>query len=290
MDKDAQLDTLGRQPVKQIKSHRRRSNRVSVLLTAGAMGLAGAAVMSIPTVYADPIPTGGPTVRFDGGCLLGLGAASSSQPDQGAVSVPAGGIVTIVNEMNADGYVTMGTARITVPEGGSRGFRVNTGPQDLKLVPQCTVGGLLPNHKAVHITVTAPAPAPPAESKPVPPADDKKSTTPAKPGAPAAGDRPEAPADDPKARDGVPPGDDAVPPADPATQPDATDETEEAVPPATDGDDSRNAEAVQPLDSKPASNQSSSLLALIATVCLVGVAAAAIRAIVAHRSMRTANI
>lgn len=276
--------------MKQIKSHRRRSNRVSVLLTAGAMGLAGAAVMSIPTVYADPIPENGPTVRFDGGCLLGLGAASSSEPDQGAVSVPAGGVVTIVNEMNADGYVDMGSERVTVPEGGSRGFRVNSGPQELKLVPQCTVGGLLPNHKPVRITVTAAVPAPPQQNKPNPPAERGKPADPAKPETSAPADeQPGAPANDPKARDGVPPGgDDTVPPAD-APQPDATDETQEAAPPATDGDDSRNAEAVQPLDSKPASNQSSSLLALIATVCLVGVAAAAIRAIVANRSLRTVN-
>lgn len=273
--------------MKQIKSHRRRSNRVSVLLTAGAMGLAGAAVMSIPTVYADPIPTGGPTVRVDGGCLLGLGAASSSTPDQSSVSVPAGGVVTIVNEMNAPGYVVMGSQKVDVPEGGSRGFRINSGPQNITLVPRCTVGGLLPSHKPVQVTVTAAPALPQAPAKPGTPADGGDAADPAKPD---TGDRPEAPVRDPKARDGVPPaGDESAPPADPAPQPDATDESEEAAPPATDGDDSRNADAVQPLDSKPASNQSNSLLALVATICLVGVAAAAIRAVVTHRTMRAVN-
>lgn len=264
-----------------------RSNRTRVvsLVAAGLLGAGGAVLFASAPVAADqtpPVP-GPDTVIFKGSCGL-LGIAASSKPSVNnndnaqSITVPAGTPLTFVNQLGTPANLELSNQPkpISVASGSYAKLAPQSGPFSAKMTP-ASCGLPLGSQSPLTVSVT-PAPA------------QSNSSAAGQPGQPGAG-QVKPPANQPAA--GARP----VLPNLPVHQPAARG----AVPPAAEqpgagsGTSGGRASGVslpsnqQPVaDSRPASDSgpasTSSLLALIAAVCLVGVGAAAVRTIVAQRN------
>ncbi|MDG4822139.1 hypothetical protein O7635_09760 [Asanoa sp. WMMD1127] len=287
---------------------RRRTvaSAVAAFFIAGPLAIGGAA-------YADPAQETNSQVVFTGDGLLGV--ACGAKPSAASVTVPAESTLRVVNNTGRKAKLMLdGATRGEVASGATADVLFHRGPVELALKPDC----MLADEKSVRVEVLAAAPQPPAAG------NDTPANPPTAPfgggntaGGDAAGDGDDAPAGDDQ-RDGdrqnransdddADPATAASPGADPAASPgaDAANPEDPANPDAAalaldsfanpdggtglDGATTVAGAAAEPLASvDPVSDSGpTGLLALIATVCVVGVSAGAIRAIIAQRASRT---
>jgi hypothetical protein len=247
-----------------------------------ARGAAAAAALlcAALTVGASPAhaaPTTGPTISFNGGSVLNL-LVCKSEPSVSRVSVPAESRVTFVNRLGQPGVLVIDGSP-TKKVGADQAVPVvfHRGPVSVGMTFDCGVGVVEEFH-SVSVAVTQPPaegsagnPPSPVVANAVPP----QSAT----GVGGQTQRRQQPREDSEPETGMSTEGEGVLPA---TEP-AAPATTQAVPasavPAV------ALEPIVPADA-PARRGAAGLLALVATVCVVGVGIAAIRAIMAQRTSR----
>ncbi|GAA1850210.1 hypothetical protein [Asanoa iriomotensis] len=285
---------------------RRRTgaSALAAFFVAAPLAIGGAALA------AEPAETNSQVV-FTGDGLLGV--ACGAKPSAASVTVPAESTLRVVNKTGRKAKLLLdGATRGEVASGATADVLFHRGPVELALKPDC----VLADEKAVRVEVLAPPPpAATGNDTPANPptaprggggsgtgnntgnsggsADNADNPT------AAGGDRqsPERPAgDNPDAA--ATPGA-ADPGADPANSDEQADPDAAALAvdsfvnpdggTGVDGATTIAGAAAEPLASvDPVSDSApTGLLALIATVCVVGVSAGAIRAIIAQRASRT---
>ncbi|MEV0647986.1 hypothetical protein AB0I28_22240 [Phytomonospora sp. NPDC050363] len=272
--------------------HRRKSSRTvsrrSVAMTVSVLGLGGAMLLGTPFASAEET-TDGKSVTFDGGCgLLGL-VAPSSKPDPAELEVLAETKVTFTNDLGRDAVLHIGSTTVDVPKDESKVVTLDAKSVEVAMIPDCMLEhGLFEKMEKATITVKG-STAPPDDVDPTqPPGDDNGGGSgdggddEGKPAdAPDSGNRPEVDTDRPVAEGAVPPDSGAKAPDDgngPAAPVGGN------TPGAGTGSGPGNDFAVEPVGGDVTNSGSTGLLALIATVCLVGVGAAAVRTVAQQRS------
>lgn len=267
-------------PARQPARHRAAAATVAAIFVAAPLFAADAA-------YAAPTPTAmpresGKEVVFSGKKGL-LGVACEANPSATAVTVPAETTLRVVNRTGYRAKLILdGAAQGEIADGGAAPVVFHRGPVTLGLKPSCMIG----QESAVRVEVTA---APGTTS----PGSGTKSGTkrPAQPGTGTDADRnrprPQAslsasPTGGPtptasESPEAVPSSDDSGQSTDGAATVDGT---------SGIGMDGAAAEALASVEPVRESGPIG-LLALIATVCAIGVSAGAIRAIIAQRASRT---
>jgi len=256
-------------------------HRSVVRVAAAAAALVAAAL----TVGASPVSAAPaiPTVEFNGGNVLNL-LVCKSEPSAGNVSVPAESRVNFVNRLGQEASLKVdGRSVAFVQPDQAVPVVFKKGHVEVAMTFDCGVG-VVEEFKAVSVGVTAP-PAAPAAAPGAP--EPKKSDPPAGPAGAAAGAAGSAVAD----RTGMatPTGRSTrVPRSQAGTG--AIDGTDSAlgIEPADPSLLGLNPSGASALGADPsaAPDAPTGLLALVATVCAVGVGIAAIRAIIAQRSSR----
>jgi hypothetical protein len=287
-------------------------HRTAVRLAATAAAFAAAAL----TVGASPVSAAPatPTVEFSGGSVLSL-LVCKSQPNLGDVSVPADSRVNFVNRLGQNASLKVdGKSVATVQPNQQVPVLFKKGPVEVAMTFDCGVG-VVQQFKPVSVGVTSapPAQAPAQGAAPAPRGQAKAApgaTQTAAPNGPAgaaagaangvitshtgAGGRAatKAPQDSTGSNgsDASAPatgaGEQGTEPIDPSlVDPSAAAAPALGVDPSAPVDDRVTVE--EPVAaSGPASGGPAGLLALVATVCAVGVGIAAIRAIIAQRTSR----
>lgn len=294
----------------RVPGRRRRLARMAAAAVVGAPVI-GLALLAGPAASADPAGT----VTFTGGCgVLGSGLGGSSSPDTERVSLPAGTELRFANQLGRAARLRLdGEAAADVPAGGTADVVFHDGPVLATMQINCLLG-----EPAGAVTVeVAPAPQPeqppsagPAE--PDPPASSGTGTDPAGGSGSGTGsppfeadpdggwwpDAPPAPGGETSgSAAGEPPPHGAAAPNDGLSP-----RWGLATEPSTGGDSSTDPATVDPqaaggvltgeerlsrTSGSGAGDRASGLLALVATVCLVGVSAGAIRVIISQRADRT---
>jgi hypothetical protein len=284
---------------------RRRTvaSAVAVFFAAAPLAIGGAAIA------AEPAPETGSQVVFSGDGLLGV--ACGAKPNASSVTVPAESTLRVVNNTGRKAKLLLdGATRGEVGSGATADVLFHRGPVELALKPDC----MLADEKSVRVDVLA-APAPAANNnndtpQPAPfgggtvtkpnGGDDRAGAAADqaaqdRPGGAAADNGDRAAAASPGAVDPANPDDpaDSAIAGDPA-DPDAVAMAADSLLNADggtglDGATTVAGAAAEPLASVDPVSESgpTGLLALIATVCVVGVSAGAIRAIIAQRASRT---
>ncbi|HYN93301.1 MAG TPA: hypothetical protein VES42_05590 [Pilimelia sp.] len=268
---------------------------------AAAAIIAGAPFLAAGAAQAESMESGR-QVTFSGSRLLGVSCAAN--PSTRSVTVPAESTLKVVNRTGHRATLLLdGAARGEVAEGSTAQVLFRRGPVSLALKPHC----VLAEKSAVEVRVVAarPAidPAPPAPTGPTRPfgptgggETPPRATTPGGPGRAAGGSsaggsapvRPARPGAVNRSAADTPPGSRATPAAESPTligEPTSTPALPVDEVPA---DGSGTDLAAEPLGSvEPVSDKEPiGLLALIATVCVLGVSIGAIRAILAQRASR----
>jgi hypothetical protein len=277
----------------------RASKALAATLAAGALGLSAALLGASPASAADPTTPGPNTIIFKGNCGV-AGALSSAKPsvngknDTEAMTVTAGTTLTIVDGMDlgAAGTLVVNGKQSPMTNGQYATYLPQTGPVNISFTPTCGLS-LLTAYKAIAVTVT-PAAAPTGgngqtgsgsgstgtgsgNQSGTQNGSSKTGSQAQAPGTPpASGVRaPQLPAiHGPVARGAVPSG--------------AADPNSDS---GTSGGDTSSTTApvgkVKLADPRPLGNAgptgTTSLLALIAAVCLVGVGVAAFRTVFGGR-------
>lgn len=284
--------------------------RRTVASAAAAFFVAAPLAIGGAALAAEPAQETNSQVTFSGDGLLGV--ACGAKPNSASVTVPAESTLRVVNNTGRKAKLLLdGATRGEVASGATADVLFHRGPVELALKPDC----MLADEKSVRVEVLA-APPPPATNNDTPanpaivPFGNGGGNTAGGADNPAAtgGDDQQAPAGAtgdnanpaPGASPGAvdpanPAGDDANPanPADPANPDAAALSADSFGDPSgggsLDGATTVAGAAAEPLASvDPVSDSGpTGLLALIATVCAVGVSAGAIRAIVAQRASRT---
>jgi hypothetical protein len=249
-----------------------------------ARGAAAAAALfcAALTVGASPAhaaPSNGPTITFSGGSVLSL-LVCKSEPSVSRVSVPAESRVTFVNRLGQPATLTI-DGEATKKIGADQAVPVvfHRGPVTVGMTFDCGVG-VVEEFQAVSVAVTPP----PAEGSPGNLPAAGANATPTRSTGTATGAQPQR---RPSTRE------DSDPEADPEDEADAVPMgTASAEPPAagppvvsTSAAPAVALEPIVPADA-PARRGAAGLLALVASVCVVGVGIAAIRAIMAQRTSR----
>jgi hypothetical protein len=286
-----------------------RVTRRSLTLAAAIATLVGVPLLAGPTASAQEAGS----VTFNGGCgVLGSGLGANSTPDATQVSVPAGSGVRFTNRLGQAATLRLdGEAAAEVPAGGTADVVFNDGPVAASMQISCLLGT-----PAGTVTVEV------AEAEPAPadPGDD-----PADPAA-GAGDQTDPPGQNGSnnggSQDGEASGDPvwggwnegiAPPPAgvpdDAAGRPARVTRDRNAdrpprwgveveppnggassgEPATVDQESGGNELAADQLARTSGSTPDDGpigLLALIATVCVVGVSAGAVRALISQRAHR----
>ena len=284
---------------------RRRTgaSAVAAFFVAAPLAIGGAALAAEPAEANSQ-------VVFSGDGLLGV--ACGAKPSAASVTVPAESTLRVVNKTGRKAKLLLdGATRGEVAAGATADVLFHRGPVELALKPDC----MLAEEKAVRVEVVAPPPpAATSNDTPAPPVvpfgggsgtgnntgnntgSDDNGGAPARSG----DDRPdrERPAGEDPAAAATPGAEDPdADPANPDEQPDA-DAPALVADSFTDPNGGTGLDgattiaggaAAEPLASvDPVSDSApTGLLALIATVCVVGVSAGAIRAIIAQRASRT---
>jgi hypothetical protein len=282
------------------------TKRLAATLAAGVLGLSGVLLATTAASATDPTAAGPNTVIFKGNCgLLSIGYSSkpsvNGKDDTEAMTVAAKTPLTIVNSLGVSATLAVsGQPSKTMTAGQYANYAPATGPVSISLTPQCGLN-VLGTAKAIAVTVT-PAAQPTGGSGQTGTGNGTGTGTGSgsqsgnsgtgtngsgnqaqqPPGTPPASGvkAPRLPAiHGPAARGAVPPG--------------AADPNKDA---GTSGGDTSSTTApvgkVRLADPKPLSDTgptgTTSLLALIAAVCLVGVGVAAFRTVFGGRHGRTA--
>jgi len=255
--------------------HRAAATAVAALFAAAPL-LAAAAAQAAPT--PDPTPAeSGKEIVFSGDRGL-LGVSCAANPSMSSVTIPAETTLRVVNQTGYRAKLLLdGAAQGEIADGAAAPVVFHRGPVTLGLKPSC----MLSDESAVRVEVV-PASHPKSPGKP----------RTGSPNQPANGDHQNAEEEEPEAE----------PSASPTPSPEVTDSPEPAMasedsgnsgePLATVDDTSGTGQegvAAEALSSvQPVRNSGpTGLLALIAAVCVVGVSAGAIRAIIAQRATRT---
>jgi hypothetical protein len=267
--------------------------------TAARVAAATAALLCAAlTVGASPAsaaPAGGPTVEFSGGSVLSL-LVCRSAPSTDRVTVPADSRVTFVNRLGQAATLKV-DGRSAGAIGSNQAVPVvfHQGPVNVSMAFSCGVG-VVEEFKAVGVNVTPLAgsiamtptsrPGPPVGSSVLPRSGTAATGTGTSPragavgGSSAGGSKATDQGANGAASSAAEPVDPSLPGPDASTSPAAA-----AGAPSTGPDARVFVEAAVPASGTP-HNGPAGLLALIATVCVVGVGMAAIRAIIAQRSTR----
>lgn len=262
-----------------------RNSRFAVVLATCGL-VAGTAFLVSGPASADPTPTPG-TVTFSGNCGL-LTTAARSEPDVTNMDATVSSTVAFANRLGCGAHLYVdGERGASVGNGDRTTLKIEPGTTKVKMVPDGL--NLLSSLKSATVTGTA-APSPSSSSRhPGNPGSgdaDNSGDNNHKAGgsdSSAPGHQPAdgaSPSSAPKVHDpvarGAVPSSAAAPGADSGTSGgggDDTSSTHLADPPAA---------APQPVSDTGPSN-STSILALIAAVCLVGVGAAAVRTVLTQR-------
>ncbi|WP_157975062.1 hypothetical protein [Glycomyces dulcitolivorans] len=258
------------------RSQRRRS-RLAALSAAAVIAAGGAAGVSMATADEPEAGTGSEIV-FSGDCgTLGLLSASSI-PDASELTVEEGSQVRYVNELGANAELHVGDEVYDISDGSTQVFEMNRSAE-VAMVPQCH--GLFAEYDSAQVHVVAPQ------------ADENESGTDEEP------DSHDLPAPDDEDRgegdsEGAQSGDDAAaqqgPDAEEPVQDEPTPSVEDEVnafgEPGADGGvfDPAAEEEVVAVDPKAVADGANGLLALVAIICLVGVAAAVTRTLLKQRA------
>jgi hypothetical protein len=270
--------------------NRAAATAIAALFAAAPLALGTAA-------YADGVvQESGKEVVFSGGGLLGV--ACGAKPSTTAVTVPAESSLRVVNNTGRRAKLVLdGATRGEISSGSAAEVLFHRGPVSLALKPDCVLSD---ESSSVRVEVVA-APAAPTN-----PANGPAPRTPATSGGSTSGGtigsgstrNPDRTAREEEPRENPAPAAASARPTDPAAAPTpaageqtATATLDGELPAMDAADDSvtvagANAEplaSVEPVTE----GGSTGLLALIATVCVVGVSAGAIRAIIAQRATRT---
>ncbi|MFB9450897.1 hypothetical protein Dvina_53690 [Dactylosporangium vinaceum] len=280
-------------------------HRTAVRLAATAAAIAAAAL----TVGAGPVSAAPetPSIEFSGGSVLSL-LVCKSEPNTGNVSVPSDSRVNFVNRLGQDASLKVdGRSVATVQPNQQVPVLFKKGPVEVAMTFDCGVG-VVQQFKPVSVGVTTPPPSAGGATAQAAQPQAKapgavKTTGPANgPAGAAAGaangvitnrSGGSRSAKTPTATPGAAgsagadsAGETGTEPIDPALiDPSAAAAPAVGVDPSAPVDDRVTVE--QPVAaSGPASNGPAGLLALVATVCVVGVGIAAIRAIIAQRASR----
>jgi hypothetical protein len=277
--------------------------RLALALTAAAS--LGALMAPGTALAADRV------VTFSGGCGI-FGVGSWSQPDVGALSVPAGGMVHFVNHLGDDAELTInGSIRGLVPVDNQVDVVFREGTVSVGLVPGCLLGSAAAGTVSVRVADNAvnnpppvaqggasPAPAAPPPVPPRPPATTAAPAPATPDNAPAPVHHPARPPAEAPSTLGASPAAPAMTGAAPATTGAAP-----AVPgpagssptPSANSSPapsmSEAAAAVGPaVPLPPVRRGPSGVLVLVASVCAAGVSIAAIRAMITQHAISVKSI
>lgn len=306
----------------RVRVPRRRRRSLALAAATALVGvplLAGGPTATAATGAADE---SGGTVTFSGGCgLLGSGLGANSSPDTEQVSLPAGAGLRFANQLGQAATLRLdGEEAADVPAGGSADVVFHEGPVMATMQIDCLLGE---SAGAVTVEVARapkPRPEPPAGSGTGssggsagagsdPGAGSSGSagsgSSPAQPGSPggqppAGGWWPDGPAGAPggpgaaERPDREAPGQPPAGPADAisprwglAGEPARGDTAagQAGVDPPASGAELTDQELARTSGSAPGEGPVG-LLALVATVCVVGVSAGAVRALISQRASR----
>jgi hypothetical protein len=244
-----------------------------------AVLVATSVLAGLPLVAAGPAAGAPPRIEFsrDGLQLL----SCDSKPSDGGVKVPVESIVTFVNNLDEDATLRIdGQDAARVREDGSTEVLFHRGTVQVQMVPDCGLS-LRSDFQAVSVDVVAPSGTP----------SEPSSSGSAKAGSPSTGSsggQDSRGTGSPRARnesavpDGSMPGSPSDTPAAPAgggARPSG----------GLRGSGDESGLAAEPLSSEAGlgENEPNGLLIITAVLCIAGVSAGAIRAIVAQRASRT---
>jgi hypothetical protein len=232
-----------------------------------AAAFAGGALLAPGAAVASPSSH---TVTFNGGCgLLGLGA--SSQPDTGSLVVRSGSTVNFVNHLGQTAQLIVnGETRGSIPADNGVGILFRQGSVTVAMMPGCALG----TNGAGSVTVATESSSPGAPGGSPPGGGSPGSNHPAVRPSSSRGAA-ERPSPTPSAG--------ASGSLDPSAALGAAALPGGSAPNVAPSGDMVAVGAVGP--ATPAHRGPAGLLAIIATVCLLGVSIAAIRAIVAQRAI-----
>jgi hypothetical protein len=266
------------------RAHRRKS-RLAAISAASMLALGGAAGVSIATAD-EPEAGGSGEIVFSGDCgTLGVVSASSA-PDSSELTVEQGSQVSYRNDLGTDAELHVGDEVYDIGPGSSQVFVMNRSAE-VAMVPTCH--GLFAEYESAQVKVVEPQSDDDDES-------DRESDTGE---LPATGREAEAPQGDtqgPGSDEGdggdAQQGPDAA--ADEAAEPEDDAAAPEEVnqfgpPPSTDDSGTGDTvpvseDEVVAVDPEAMADGANGLLALVAIICLVGVAAAVARTLLKQRA------
>ena len=275
--------------------HRRKTtrkvNRRAVAMTITALSLGGAMLLGTPFASAGET-TDADTVSFSGGCgLIGL-LAPSSKPDPKTLEVAEGTEMTFTNKLGSNAVLHIGATTMDIAKDESKKVTLEDKSVEVAMIPKCVLEhGLFENMQKATITVKGnpdtPDPVDPAAT-PGNTAKPGNTTKPSKTATatPDSGSRPTLDPKRPAAEGAVPPDAGGNAPAAGSTPAPAGAAPGGGNAPGAgaNGAPGTGAFAVEPVGGDVTNSGSTGLLALIATVCLVGVGAAAVRTVATQRS------
>jgi hypothetical protein len=262
------------------RSQRRRS-RLAALSAAAVIAAGGAAGMSIATAEEPEAGTGSEIV-FSGDCgTLGLVSASSN-PDASELTVESGSQVRYTNDLGTNAQLHVGDEVYDISDGSTQVFEMNRSAE-VAMVPSCR--GLFAEYGSAQVHVV--------ESQTD---EDESGGEDDVQELPAADEDDEGGGDTAAGSEGDgPAGDDAAAQQGPDPEQPAQDEAEAPVEdevnafgePGVDdgaGFDPVAEEEVVAVDPKAVRDGANGLLALVAIICLIGVAAAVTRTLLKQRA------
>lgn len=262
---------------------------------AAAMLLSAALTVGASPAYA--APSDGPTVEFTGGSVLGL-LVCKSDPSTERLSVRSDTRITFVNRLGEDASLLV-DGKSVQGVGANQAVPVvfHHGPVEVAMTFKCSAG-LMEQFTSARVAVTAPAPAAVRQNpttKPPAAGTTQSAAAAAAPRAAGTGSsasgqggtsRGAAAESSPTADTPDGTGEDGTTATEPLPDSSAAAGGVTLTPPAEGVPPAVAVEPVLPAPG-PVRNGPAGLLALVATVCVVGVGMAAIRAIVAQRATRS---
>jgi hypothetical protein len=257
------------------RGHTVTPSRIGALLASGL-------VAGLPLLVGGPASAGAPQIDFSGG---GAGVLScGSQPSAGEVTVAAESTIIFVNKLGQGASLRVnGHDSVRVGDSQSAELRFHRGPVEITMVPDCLLN-LSKNFAPVSVNVLSPSTGTvqtvsPSQGSGSSTGQGSASGTSSK----ANGASGTAGKRSPDGRGQQSPSGAPISPADGGVSSPGAGTVEG---PAASGEQGLAAEPVATAQTSDGSGPNG-LLALIATVCVVGVSAGAIRAIVAQRATRT---
>lgn len=251
-----------------------------------ASAVAAGVIAGFPLLVAGPAAAASPEVEFSGG---GLGLlACGSRPSDGDLTVAAESTVSFVNKLGQNATLRInGRDASRVGQNAEAEVLFHRGTVRVEMVPDCTLN-LNNNFESVSVKVLTPGGTQPPSSSPAGsaqppvggPAGQEAGDATSGQGDDSGTDESKSPDDPDRAS---PSGSPSAPAEGGASPSDAG--TVEGPAASDDGEGL----AAEPVVTVPTSVERgpNGLLAIIAVVCLIGVAAGAIRAIIAQRATRT---